>query len=798
MSSQERPPGVSAATAGAHSEEPRRRAARWPVARWRAARWLLPAVFALALAFRLAFVYEIRDLPTLHQLVMDAQRYDALARDILDHGWRPREPFYQAPLYPYLLAAVYAVAGRSPAAVRLLQALAGALTAVLAAVAAGRLCRRTGTAAAAVAGALAALYAPAVFYTPLLLKTVPVLLLESAALVLLLPPGGRRLTAARALAAGCALGGAALLQESLLVLAPAAALYVLVASRQGEPAQILAASEERPGRAASEDRVPTRELAGGGEPAPKGPGPEQEVRGERWRERRWWRGQRRKIGHGRALNLLLGTVLALAPAALLNYGAGGQLLLTSSQGGMNFYIGNARGATGTYAALSSGSQVPEQQRADARRLAAAFASRERGREVAPGALTPAEISRIFWREAGRQIAADPGAWLRLLLRKLRLFWNAYELPDAEGFRVYRRESILLRFDPVVFGMVTPLAAVGLAALVRDGRRREATLLALLAAATCTAVVTFFVFGRYRLAVVPFLLPLAAAGVLELVETCTSARATTWRAAARPALALALLAAAGLAVNLPCYSAAEVRQQDAVIEYNLGTAAARWSEDSYAGFQRLAAGGGPGSPAARRRLAAAVEEASRAAAYLEAAALASPGFLAAELEWAIARARRGSYLEAAGEYAQAAADLGAARQRLAAALAAAGAANVAPELDREAWRTLAALGAGTAAALNNLGVQRIGAGDLDGAEQVLAQAAAMAPDLPGPRGSLALCWFQRGIAARRRGAEADAARLFQLSRDAYRRAVGLAESAGRGDLVALYRRGLAAVDGETVR
>jgi hypothetical protein len=725
MSSQEPPPGAASAATGAGARGAPRRAERW----------LLPVIFLLALAFRLTFGYEIRDLPTLHRLVMDAQRYDALARDILDHGWRPREPFYQAPLFPYLLAAVYAVSGRSLAAVRVAQAVAGALTAVLAAVAAGRLCRLRAAAMAA-AGGLAALYAPAVFYTPLLLKTVPLLLLESAALVLLLPPAGRQLAgpgAARALAAGCALGGAALLQESLLVLAPAAALFLLVTGA---------------GRKAL---VP-------------------------------------------ALALAAGAALAVAPVALLNRAAGGELLLTSSQGGMNFYIGNARGATGTYVGLSAGSQAPEQQRADAQRLAAIFAARERGRPVAPGALTPAQVSRIFWRETGRQIAAEPGSWLRLLLRKLRLFWNAYELPDAEGFRVYRRESALLRWDPVAFGLVAPLAAVGLAALVRDGRRREAALLALLAAATCAAVMTFFVFGRYRLAVVPFLLPAAAAGVLELVEIATRARATGWRTAARPAQDLALLAAAGLAVNLPSYPAAEVRRQDAAIEYNLGTAATRWSEDTWAGFQRLAATAGAASSLARRPLAAAVAEASRAAAWLDAAARDSPGFFAAELEWAMALDRRGSYLAAGGAYAAALADFAAAHRRLAAALET-GAASATPELDLQARKTLAALDTATVAALNDLGVQRLAAGDVDGAEQALARAAAMAPDQPAPRGSLALCWLQRGIAARRRGAPAEAARLFQLSREDYRRAIRLAEARGRGDLAALYRRGLAAAEAE---
>ena len=115
-------PGVRPARAGRPVRPQPERRATW---------WVAAAVFALALAVRLAYAFEIRDLPTLHELVMDAQRYDQLARDILDHGWRPREAFYQAPLYPYLLAAVYALSGRSLTAMRLAQALVGALTAAL-------------------------------------------------------------------------------------------------------------------------------------------------------------------------------------------------------------------------------------------------------------------------------------------------------------------------------------------------------------------------------------------------------------------------------------------------------------------------------------------------------------------------------------------------------------------------------------------------------------------------------------------------------------------------------------------
>jgi len=599
---------------------------------------------------------------------------------------------------------------------------------------------------------------------------VPTLLLESAALVLLLPPAGRRLTAARCCGAGAALGAAALLQESLLLLVPAAALCVAAA----------AAAEGAPRTGSMSD-------AGGASRRPA-PG-------------------RRPLAA--ALALAAGAALALAPAALLNYAAGGELLLTSSQGGMNFFIGNARGATGTYSGLASGSQAPEQQRADARRLAAAFAARDSGRPVAAAELTPAQVSRIFWRQALRQIAADPGAWLRLLLRKTRLFWNAYEIPDAEGFDVYRSASAVLRFDPLTFGVLAPLAAVGLLALWRGSpaERRTGLLLALLAAAAWVAVALFFVFGRYRLAVVPFLLPLAAAGVIELYEVCVPRRrgGRPTEGAARPgrraALDLALLAAAALAVGLPCFPAAEIRRQDAVIDYNLGTAALRQADAAHAALHRRDGESPPPgtvSPAAgRRRLAEAVILASRAAAYCDAAARANPGFFAAELEWATALARRGSWLANAGQLDLGVADYTAARGRLATALAA-GHAGGDAELEGAARTLLGELDAGTAAALNNLGVQLVETGQLDRAEAALSRAATLAPNLPGPRGSLALCWLRQGLAARRRGAEAEALDLLESSRRSYRQAVRLATAANRPDLSALYRQGLTLAEAQPAR
>ena len=50
---------------------------------------VLLLVFLLALLVRLAYSYQIRELPTLHELVAEAARYDRDARAILDRGWPP-------------------------------------------------------------------------------------------------------------------------------------------------------------------------------------------------------------------------------------------------------------------------------------------------------------------------------------------------------------------------------------------------------------------------------------------------------------------------------------------------------------------------------------------------------------------------------------------------------------------------------------------------------------------------------------------------------------------------------------
>ncbi len=185
----------------------------------------LLAVFLLAMLLRVGAVLESRGSPYHDWLVLDAATYHrtALVGD-------PREPFWQPPLYPWILRGVYAIAGGpDPLLVRLLQSLLGALVALMVAVHGRRL---AGEVAGLAAGAAVALAGPLIYFDgELLPASVGCALLVAAGLLVETAGGARRLSWTWPLALGACFGAMALL---LPVLAFAAAgLLVLYAVRDG-------------------------------------------------------------------------------------------------------------------------------------------------------------------------------------------------------------------------------------------------------------------------------------------------------------------------------------------------------------------------------------------------------------------------------------------------------------------------------------------------------------------------------------------------------------------------------------
>jgi 4-amino-4-deoxy-L-arabinose transferase-like glycosyltransferase len=214
-----------------------------------------------------------------------------------------------------------------------------------------------------------------------------------------------------------------------------------------------------------------------------------------------------RVGRRPAVVFALGTVLALAPVAARNYAVGGELVVTTSQFGANFFIGNNAAADGTYTPLRWGHSDLASERADAIELAEQAAGR---------ALTAKEVSRYWSGRAWDWIGAHPGAWVRLTGRKWLLLWNHHEISDSDEYLVYRDAAPVLGALAWLFSFATlcPLAAVGLVSTW--SRRRELGSLYAVILGVAGSAALFFVFARYRLAMVPALVVFAVVGADALV------------------------------------------------------------------------------------------------------------------------------------------------------------------------------------------------------------------------------------------------------------------------------------------
>jgi 4-amino-4-deoxy-L-arabinose transferase-like glycosyltransferase len=209
--------------------------------------------------------------------------------------------------------------------------------------------------------------------------------------------------------------------------------------------------------------------------------------------------------------LACGLALLLAPVAIRNRVVAGELVLTTSNLGPNLYMGNNERADGFYLALAEGRGSPSYEREDAVRLAQEALSRE---------LSAREVSTYWTGRALDYIGSHPIQWTGLVLRKWLLLWNRREFADTEDLASHADWSpVLWGLAPFHFGVLAPLAALGAAVTWRQ-RRKLWSLYGMLAV-YASSVVLFFVFARFRLPLIPFLVLFAGAGLVRLPELVRS-------------------------------------------------------------------------------------------------------------------------------------------------------------------------------------------------------------------------------------------------------------------------------------
>jgi Flp pilus assembly protein TadD/4-amino-4-deoxy-L-arabinose transferase-like glycosyltransferase len=198
-----------------------------------------------------------------------------------------------------------------------------------------------------------------------------------------------------------------------------------------------------------------------------------------------------------------GALLFLSPFLLKNYLLSGELIFTSYQGGANFYLGNNPASRGFYTRLPFVRANPEFEEQDFR----AEAEKRSGRPLSPN-----QVSRFWFQRTLDHFREDPLLFPRLLLIKLYLFVNDYEVPDNYDFVFMKGLISTLKVGFLSFGMILPLALWGL--FLSRKKSRDFILLYIFLGAYTLSVIVFYVNSRFRLPIVPALIPFAAFALSE--------------------------------------------------------------------------------------------------------------------------------------------------------------------------------------------------------------------------------------------------------------------------------------------
>jgi len=410
-------------------------------------------LIGLAAVVRLAFYLAAYQTPLFHAPMVDEAWHDEWARELLENGWRYPQVFFRAPLYPYALSLLYAVSGESIAFARAFQLLVSCASIVVFYLLARRLAPLR---VARIAAIVLCFYGTMIWYEQALLLPVAEVFLDLVLLALLLRYD--RAGSVRTLIAAGLVAGLSIVTRPNLGLFLIGAVWLL-------------------------------------------------LRREEWATE--WNARIRRV-----LLFTAACALPVLPVTLHNYWYSGDLIPVSSQGGINFYLGNNPKADGLTMIMP---ELPIDESMTWDRFVPATDSV--ARKLSGRYLSEGEIS-AFWSERfWRYVITQPGSFTLGLLKKTYFFFAGAE--NSDNFDLYFYRQINPVYAALVwrwgihfpFGIVAPLALAGMCLLW--SKRRELRWLYLFVLLYAPTVIGVLVTARHRLPVLPVLVLFAVWGATIL-------------------------------------------------------------------------------------------------------------------------------------------------------------------------------------------------------------------------------------------------------------------------------------------
>lgn len=431
--------------------------------------YALVVILCIGCMVRMVYLMENSAAPDFFAPILDPQLNDYWARALVTGDWTPlphaadpqicTTPYGRPPAYPWLLAGIYAISKGSYFAPRILQMFIGLLNIVLVYFLGRRL---FSAASGIVAAAMYAVYWAAVYFEGELNSPVWEVFL-ALCLILLLLRWENRGHLLWLFAAGIVLGLYALMRPNILLPGIFLCGWILYAGYM-------------------------------------------------------------RLGNVNRALLHCGTfafacMLTITPALVRNVVVANEFVLISYYGGINAYIGNNEKADGVSPMVPDLYEISGLDRWNCFTYPAVV--KGLGKHLGKQEFGYADASRYFYGRAIDFWKNRPLKALCLTLRKAWFFWGPHEISDSKVIHYEHTFYPILRWLPG-FSLMFAISLLG-AFLLWLRKKTETianngvSLVVIYIAAYFLSVLPFFISGRYRFPVTPFLILFAGYAVVQLWE-----------------------------------------------------------------------------------------------------------------------------------------------------------------------------------------------------------------------------------------------------------------------------------------
>ncbi len=407
-------------------------------------------IFIVAVGFFLRFIYvlQTQNNPFVLNLFSDSKIYNDWAISIVKSGnWFGKEIFFMSPAYSYFLAVVHILFDNAIHAARMIQVLVSTASVYLIYIFTRDLfSKKTGI----IAAALSAIFSIYIFYSGTILSETLQLLFILLLLIFLNKAAfsERRKDSYPAiwLKIGLLLGVTAIFRANILLFLIPAVLWLWFGNKTVE---------------------------------------------------------HKKIIYKAILFLTIGTAIPVSILTIRNYAAAGDFVLTTSNGGINFFLGNGENAIGIYHTPADFD------------LSSDFSGEKYAEKITGQNLSASETSNFWYKKGFNYVLNHPFNEIKLLYQKTILFFDKDENPQSfiMSLNFFRRNfSTVLNYDRLDFYPVFILALIGFILSLKNWRRF--LLIYLFTASYIFSTILFFIIGRFRVGITPVFIAFAGYALLE--------------------------------------------------------------------------------------------------------------------------------------------------------------------------------------------------------------------------------------------------------------------------------------------